>query len=239
VRPPPATEGAIHGDVALHRYYGALAERRLVSAEAGSQRQLEELVVRGQELVLDRRFDEAALVLFEACESPRFTDFEGSDDASHAEYLLGGALLELGAHRTGRALPPAHPAPRRRRAVLRPRVPACGGRGAARQRAPERAREPRGGRRGGPLGGLAQRAPLPPRPRALRRERSAGGRRALHERRPAQPLLRERAVPTRRDRHARRAAARGRAALLLDRDHARHRPLHVLPSIAATSTCAT
>ena len=95
-----ATEGAIHGDVALHRYYTALAERRLVSAEAGSQRQLAELVVRGQELVLDRRYDEAALALFEACESPRFTDFEGSDDASHAEYLLGGALLELGAHRT-------------------------------------------------------------------------------------------------------------------------------------------
>ena len=99
--PSPTDEAApIHGDVALHRYYGALAERRLVSAEAGSQRQLEELVVRGQELVLDRRYDEAALVLFEASESPRFTDFEGSDDASHAEYLLGGALLELGAHRT-------------------------------------------------------------------------------------------------------------------------------------------
>jgi len=87
-------------DVALGRYYRALGERRLVAAEAGSQRQLGELVVRGQELVLDRRFDEAALVLFEACESPRFTDFEGSDDSSHAEFLLGGALLELGAHRT-------------------------------------------------------------------------------------------------------------------------------------------
>jgi tetratricopeptide (TPR) repeat protein len=84
----------------LTRYYRALGERRLVAAESGSQRQLAELVERGQQLVLDRRFDEAALLLFEACESPRFTDFEGSDDATHAEYLLGGALSELGAHRT-------------------------------------------------------------------------------------------------------------------------------------------
>jgi tetratricopeptide (TPR) repeat protein len=94
--PAPASSS----ETPLGRYYRALGERRLVAAEVGSQRQLAELVARGQELVLDRRFDEAALVLFEACESPRYTDFEGSDDASHAEYLLGGALSELGAHRT-------------------------------------------------------------------------------------------------------------------------------------------
>lgn len=93
----PAPASPLETDVALARYYTQLAERRLVAAEAGSQRQLAELVTRGEELVLDRRYDEAALVLFEACESPRFTDFEGSDDASHAEFLLGGALLELGA----------------------------------------------------------------------------------------------------------------------------------------------
>lgn len=86
--------------VPLARYYRSLAERRLVAPETGSPRQLAELVSRGQELVLDRRFDEAALVLFEACESPRFSDFEGSAEASHAEYLLGGALLELGAYRS-------------------------------------------------------------------------------------------------------------------------------------------
>ncbi len=91
---------AVTTDVALHRYYTQLGDRRLVASEAGSQRQLEELVVHGQELVLDRRYDEAALALFEACESPRFADFDGSDDFSHAEFLLGGALLELGAHRT-------------------------------------------------------------------------------------------------------------------------------------------
>ncbi len=98
---PTATESATEStDTALTRYYRALGDRRLVAAEAGTQRQLAELVEHGQQLVLDRRFDEAALVLYEACESPRYTDFEGSDDASQAEYLLGGALTELGAHRT-------------------------------------------------------------------------------------------------------------------------------------------
>lgn len=95
---PPAAASST--ETPLTRYYRALGERRLVAAESGSPRQLAELVERGQQLVLDRRFDEAALVLFEACESPRFADFEGSDDATHAEYLLGGALTELGAHRT-------------------------------------------------------------------------------------------------------------------------------------------
>jgi TolA-binding protein len=97
---PAADAAPITTDAALHRYYTQLADRRLVASETGSQRQLGELVVHGQELVIDHRYDEAALVLFEACESPRFADFEGSDDATHAEYLLGGALLELGAHRT-------------------------------------------------------------------------------------------------------------------------------------------
>ncbi|MFN7701611.1 MAG: hypothetical protein ACK5U8_27200 [Deltaproteobacteria bacterium] len=98
--PSVAEQGASATEGALRAYYGVLAERRLVAAETGSQRQLEALVVRGQELTLDRRHDEAALVLFEVCESPRFADFAGSDDFSHAEYLLAGALLELGAHRT-------------------------------------------------------------------------------------------------------------------------------------------
>ncbi len=84
----------------LARYYTALAERRLVAPEQGSQSQLADLVVRGQAEVLERRFDDAALTLFEAVESPRFTDFEGSDDFSHAEYLLGDALFQLGAERT-------------------------------------------------------------------------------------------------------------------------------------------
>lgn len=94
------TTDAAATETALGRYYRALGDQRLVAPETGSERALAELVGRGEQLALDRRWDEAALVLFEAAESPRFTDFQGSDDASHAEYLLGGALTELGAHRT-------------------------------------------------------------------------------------------------------------------------------------------
>ena len=84
----------------LEQYYAALGERRLVDATTGTDSQLQAQLLRGEELAADEQWDAAALVLFELVESPRYADFEGSDAYRHAEYLLAGALEELGAYRT-------------------------------------------------------------------------------------------------------------------------------------------
>lgn len=84
----------------LEQYYTALAERRLVDATTGTDVELVERLRHGEELSADEQWDAAALVLFELVESPRFRDFEGDDSYRHAEFLLAGALQEMGAYRT-------------------------------------------------------------------------------------------------------------------------------------------
>lgn len=95
---PP--EGAADGPPTLEELYEALAERRLVAAESGSAERLRALVVRGEDLYLDGRWDEAQRVLHEAVESPRFRDFADLEGYRSAELMLAGALRELGALRS-------------------------------------------------------------------------------------------------------------------------------------------
>lgn len=84
----------------LQTYFGLLAQRRLIAAETGSVERLRELVARAEDLYLDERWDEAALLLFEVAESPRFADFQDNPEFRGAEYMLAGAMEKLGALRT-------------------------------------------------------------------------------------------------------------------------------------------
>lgn len=95
----PARESQGSG-VTLQQYLDALAQRRLLAAETGSVERLRELVRRGEQLYFDGLHDEAALLLFEVAESPRFADFVDLEEFRGAEYMLAGALEELGAMRT-------------------------------------------------------------------------------------------------------------------------------------------
>jgi hypothetical protein len=61
---------------------------------------LREMVQRSEALVVGERWDEAALVLWEATESPRFADFAETEEMRQAELMLAGALEERGALRT-------------------------------------------------------------------------------------------------------------------------------------------
>ena len=97
---PSASEAESGADPALREYYRALAERRLLARETGSLAELRVIVRRGEEHVFEQRWDEAVLVLFEAVESPRFADFDGTEEMGDAEFMLAGALSELGALRT-------------------------------------------------------------------------------------------------------------------------------------------
>lgn len=84
----------------LTDYYDAMAARRLIAPETGSDVQLRALVRQGEQLYLDDRFEEAQRVLYEAVESPRFRDFASLDEYRSAEYLLASALHRMGALRS-------------------------------------------------------------------------------------------------------------------------------------------
>lgn len=86
--------------VTLASYLEALAAERLLAEESGSASRLRELVRLGEERYFDGRFGEAALLLFEVVESPRFADFVELTEFRGAEYMLAGALQELGALRS-------------------------------------------------------------------------------------------------------------------------------------------
>ena len=97
---PDAPRAGARDGTSLEEYYGALSERRLLAREGGTIEQLRTLVRRGEELVVEERWDEAALVLWEATESPRYADFQETEDARQAQFMLAGALEQMGALRT-------------------------------------------------------------------------------------------------------------------------------------------
>ena len=92
---PETAEG-----VTLGAYLDALASRRLIAAETGNVERLRELVSRGEQAYFEQRYDEAALILYEVAESPRFADFVDLEEFAGAEVLLAGALAELGSLRS-------------------------------------------------------------------------------------------------------------------------------------------
>jgi len=96
----PAETAAEPPRPALEGYLQALAERRLIASETGSVERLRALVRHGEMLYLDERYDETAVVLFEVAESPRFSDFSDLEEFRGAEFMLAGALRQLGALQT-------------------------------------------------------------------------------------------------------------------------------------------
>ena len=86
--------------VSLSQYLEALASERLVAAETGNETNLRKVVADAEELYFSDRFEEAAVKLYEVAESPRFADFEDLPEFSAAEFLLAGALSELGSFNT-------------------------------------------------------------------------------------------------------------------------------------------
>lgn len=97
---PASTEAAEEAGPTLGAYLDALAAQRLVAEETGSDRRLQELVRRAESLYFAGRHDDAALLLYEIAESPRFRDFEGLDEYAGAHLLLASALAELGSLRS-------------------------------------------------------------------------------------------------------------------------------------------
>jgi TolA-binding protein len=95
---PPTTSGPVAPS--LSAYLNALAARRLLAAESGSDIQLHRVVEHAEDLYLDGRYDEASLELYDIVESPRFSDFSELPEYRAAEYMLAGALQKLGAMRT-------------------------------------------------------------------------------------------------------------------------------------------
>jgi TolA-binding protein len=84
----------------LGRYLDALAQQRLLAPETGTLPILREELRRAEALYFAQRHGDAALVLYEIVESPRFADFTESDDFLGAELLAASALAELGSLRT-------------------------------------------------------------------------------------------------------------------------------------------
>jgi TolA-binding protein len=84
----------------LGRYLDALAQQRLLAPETGTLPILREELRRAEALYFAQRHGDAALVLYEIVESPRFADFTESDDYLGAELLAASALAELGSLRT-------------------------------------------------------------------------------------------------------------------------------------------
>jgi len=96
----PAPAGPLAAGSELESYFQALTARRLISPETGSDVRLRDVVRRAEDFYLDERYDDAALLLFEVAESPRFADFVDLPEFRGAEYMLAGALQQLGAHQT-------------------------------------------------------------------------------------------------------------------------------------------
>src|SRR5690349_14149430 len=86
----------------LARELRALSDAHLLSLKDASESELRALVAKGEQLHLSGRDDEAVVVLLEALESPRFTDFHDFDAYAAGEYMAAVSLLELGSRQSAR-----------------------------------------------------------------------------------------------------------------------------------------
>jgi hypothetical protein len=98
-RAPNARGAAPEG---LSHYLQALAQAKLAPEQNTTAAQLRALVAEGERFFLDGRYDEAAILLVEAVESPRFKDFHGFAEYAAAEHMAGSALSRLGSLKTAR-----------------------------------------------------------------------------------------------------------------------------------------
>jgi hypothetical protein len=99
VASPQATQPA---QPALSRYLQAIDEARLSPQQSATAAQLRALVAEGERLHVAGHSDEAAILLLEAVESPRFANFHDFEEYVAAEHMAGAALFRLGALKTAR-----------------------------------------------------------------------------------------------------------------------------------------
>jgi hypothetical protein len=93
--PPPTTATA--DPQSVRAYFGAFATKRLVAVKLAEIRELRELLAEAEALAQSGHAADAALLLAEITEHPRFADYAESAEFSAAHYGLGGALWQLGA----------------------------------------------------------------------------------------------------------------------------------------------
>jgi hypothetical protein len=86
----------------LARYFTALHDQRLVAGQAARVEELRAMLARAEDLAFDGRHEDAALLLFELLQHPRFKDYAELDELDAARYQLGSALHELGAEASAR-----------------------------------------------------------------------------------------------------------------------------------------
>jgi hypothetical protein len=104
---PPAAEASASSAgatdaVRLSRYFQALRDQRLVASQTARVEELRAILARAEELAQDGRHEDAALLLFELLQHPRFKDYADLDELDAARYQLGSALHELGAEASAR-----------------------------------------------------------------------------------------------------------------------------------------
>jgi tetratricopeptide (TPR) repeat protein len=93
--PSGASESApMQGDAKLAGHLSLLAMKRLTPPSAQSVEELDALLEQAHARTLAGRSDEAALLLLEAVEGPRFRAFESLDSFAAAELALVTALIE-------------------------------------------------------------------------------------------------------------------------------------------------
>ncbi|MET0283326.1 MAG: hypothetical protein ABW352_02610 [Polyangiales bacterium] len=81
----------------LAQHLALLEKKKLAPAPATRVEELQEVLEQAYQRELAGRQDEAAMMLLEAIEGPRFRAFEGLDQYAAAELMLASLLLDLGA----------------------------------------------------------------------------------------------------------------------------------------------
>jgi hypothetical protein len=99
---PPAEEvkpapPAVATSELLRQHLALLEKKKLAPAPATRVEELQEVLEQAYQRELAGRQDEAAMMLLEAIEGPRFRAFEGLDTYAAAELMLASLLLDLGA----------------------------------------------------------------------------------------------------------------------------------------------
>ncbi len=100
IAPPPVAPSstpASNPSQLLKAHLELLEEKKLAPAPATRVDELEELLEHAYQRELAGRKDEAAMMLLEAVEGPRFRAFEGLDQFAAADLMLASLLLDLGA----------------------------------------------------------------------------------------------------------------------------------------------
>lgn len=94
----PDDDAAAPAPTATARYFAELERMGLVDATSGNQDTLRRDLAAAEKLLRDGAAIEAAVALASIVDSPRYTDFADFVEYQNAEYYLGVALQEAGAH---------------------------------------------------------------------------------------------------------------------------------------------